>query len=136
MPNLGGAEILVILLVALLVLGPEKLPGAARSVGRGLSHLRRLSGGIEAEIRNAMGEADDAARQGPSSRSPSSGSAGLHPGLGPGPSLGAGAVDLGGSATPTESTAPPSGESSPVVDGASVARVARPVVEGPDESFS
>ena len=34
MGNLGGGEILVILLVALLVLGPSKLPDAARQLGK------------------------------------------------------------------------------------------------------
>ena len=31
--NLGGGEMLVILLLALIVLGPERLPEAARQVG-------------------------------------------------------------------------------------------------------
>jgi len=122
MPNLGGAEILVILLVALLVLGPDKLPGAARSVGRGLSQLRRLSGSFEQEVRSAMGDADRAAGS-PAPSSLSTPAAGTHPGLGPGPRLGAGAVSLGPS---TPATA----------DGASPPGPARPVVEGPDESFS
>ena len=33
MGNLGWAEIAVIVVVALVVLGPEKLPGAARQIG-------------------------------------------------------------------------------------------------------
>jgi len=124
MPNLGGAEILVILLVALLVLGPEKLPGAARSVGRGLSHLRRLSGGFEQEIRSAMGEADAAARSTNGSSAATGVTGGTHPGLGAGPRLGAGAVTLGpGAAAVPPEPAPDQGPD-------------RPVVEGPDESFS
>ena len=122
MPNLGGAELLVILLVALLVLGPDKLPGAARSVGRGLSHLRRLSGGFEQEIRNAMGEADAAAAPKTTRSSLSGTGNGVHPGLGPGPRLDAGSVALG----PSSSTP----------GGGSAGSVARPLVEGPDESFS
>ena len=54
MGSLGGAEILVILVVALLVLGPERLPEAARQVGRVMSELRRMSSGFQAEIRDAM----------------------------------------------------------------------------------
>ena len=54
MGSLGGAEILVILVVALLVLGPERLPDAARQVGRVMSELRRMSSGFQAEIRDAM----------------------------------------------------------------------------------
>ncbi len=37
----GSTELLVILLVALLVLGPKKLPSLARALGRGLRELRR-----------------------------------------------------------------------------------------------
>lgn len=54
--NVGTAELLVILLVALLVLGPKKLPDAARQVGRALGELRRLSSGFQAEMRDALRE--------------------------------------------------------------------------------
>ena len=54
MGSLGGAEILVILVVALLVLGPERLPEAARQVGRVMAEVRRMSSGFQAEIRDAM----------------------------------------------------------------------------------
>jgi TatA/E family protein of Tat protein translocase len=36
-------ELLVILVVALLVLGPKKLPEIARSLGRGMAEFRRAS---------------------------------------------------------------------------------------------
>ncbi len=36
----GPLELMVILVVALIVLGPQKLPEAARSVGRGLRELK------------------------------------------------------------------------------------------------
>ena len=54
MLNVGTPELLLILLVALLVLGPTKLPDAARQVGRAVSELRRLSSGFQAELRDAM----------------------------------------------------------------------------------
>jgi Tat protein translocase TatB subunit len=57
--NLGPGEVLVILILALLVLGPEKLPGAARQVGRALGELRRLSSGFSAELRDALQEPVD-----------------------------------------------------------------------------
>ncbi|MDL2209586.1 Sec-independent protein translocase protein TatB [Desulfovibrio sp. OttesenSCG-928-O18] len=41
--NIGGMELLVILAVALLVLGPDKLPKFMRTVGKGLGDLRRAS---------------------------------------------------------------------------------------------
>jgi TatA/E family protein of Tat protein translocase len=42
--SIGIGEILVILAVALLVLGPDKLPGVMRSAGKILGDLRRASG--------------------------------------------------------------------------------------------
>ncbi len=43
-------EIIVILIIALLVLGPSRLPDAARSVGRGIREMRAaLSGPDEDE---------------------------------------------------------------------------------------
>lgn len=44
----------MILVIALLVLGPEKLPEAARQAGRVLAELRRMSSGFQAEMRDAM----------------------------------------------------------------------------------
>ena len=40
---LGGAEILVVLVLALLLFGPDKLPGLARQVGRGMREIRRAT---------------------------------------------------------------------------------------------
>ena len=36
----GPLELMVILVVALIVLGPQKLPEAARSVGKGMRELK------------------------------------------------------------------------------------------------
>ena len=52
--NVGGGEVLVILVLALVVLGPDKLPEAARSVGKHLGDFRRISSGFRNEISNAM----------------------------------------------------------------------------------
>lgn len=52
--NLGGGEILVILMIALLVLGPSRLPGAGRQIGRALAEFRRMSSGVQEDLREAM----------------------------------------------------------------------------------
>ncbi len=52
--NVGGGEILVIMVLALIVLGPDKLPEAARQAGKYLSEFRRMSHGFQQEIRDAM----------------------------------------------------------------------------------
>jgi Tat protein translocase TatB subunit len=57
--NVGGGEILVILLVALIVLGPQRLPEAARTVGKVMGDLRKVSSGFQNEMRSAMNEISD-----------------------------------------------------------------------------
>jgi Tat protein translocase TatB subunit len=54
--NLGTGELLVIFVVALVVLGPNKLPDAARQMGKMMAELRRLSSGFQEEMRAAMQE--------------------------------------------------------------------------------
>lgn len=54
MGSIGGPEVLIILVVALLVLGPTRLPEAARQAGRAIGELRRLSSGFQAEMRDAF----------------------------------------------------------------------------------
>ena len=48
--GIGMPELLVILVVALLVLGPKRLPEVARSLGRGMAEFRRAS----SELRNTL----------------------------------------------------------------------------------
>jgi sec-independent protein translocase protein TatA len=40
MPNVGPMELIVVLVIALLVLGPKKLPEAGRSIGKGLREFK------------------------------------------------------------------------------------------------
>jgi sec-independent protein translocase protein TatA len=42
----GPLEMLVILVIALIVLGPKRLPEAARSVGRGMRELKDSLSGV------------------------------------------------------------------------------------------
>jgi sec-independent protein translocase protein TatA len=52
--SLGPAEILVILVVALIVLGPKKLPEAGRQIGKALAEVRRWSSSIQSEVRDVL----------------------------------------------------------------------------------
>ena len=61
--NVGGGELLVILLVALIVLGPQRLPDAARQVGRVMGDIRRISGGFQQELKDAFDTGDEPARR-------------------------------------------------------------------------
>jgi Tat protein translocase TatB subunit len=60
--NIGGGELIVILLIALIVLGPQRLPNAARQLGKAMSDLRRLSTGFQTEMKQALETADDPTR--------------------------------------------------------------------------
>jgi len=52
--DIGFAELLVVAVVALLVLGPEKLPMAARTCGLWLGRVRRTVGNIQREINEEL----------------------------------------------------------------------------------
>lgn len=54
--NIGGFELLVILAVALLVLGPDKLPNFTRTVGKTLGQLRRVSTEFQRTINMEMAD--------------------------------------------------------------------------------
>lgn len=46
MPSIGPMELIVVLVIALVVLGPKKLPDAGKSVGKGLREFKdAISGG-------------------------------------------------------------------------------------------
>jgi Sec-independent protein translocase protein TatA len=47
-------EIIIILVAGLLILGPKRLPEAARQVGKAMAELRRVSSGFQAEMRDAF----------------------------------------------------------------------------------
>ena len=47
-------ELLAIVVIALVVLGPEKLPGAARTAGEWVQKLRALSASLESEVREVL----------------------------------------------------------------------------------
>ena len=40
MPNIGPMEIVLVLVIALIVLGPKKQPDVARSVGKGMREFK------------------------------------------------------------------------------------------------
>lgn len=50
MGNLGPGELLIILLVALIVFGPRKLPELGKSLGAGLREFRRSTQGLKEEL--------------------------------------------------------------------------------------
>jgi sec-independent protein translocase protein TatB len=55
--GIGMTELMVILVIALLVIGPKKLPEMARSLGRGLAEFRRASNDLRREFSEVVEEA-------------------------------------------------------------------------------
>jgi Tat protein translocase TatB subunit len=54
--GIGMPELIVILVVALIVLGPEKLPEVARSIGKGLSAFKKAADEVKEDIMEATKE--------------------------------------------------------------------------------
>jgi Tat protein translocase TatB subunit len=48
--GMGGSEIIVILIVALLFLGPEKLPSAAKSISKGIRDIKKQSRALQQQL--------------------------------------------------------------------------------------
>ncbi|MGH2657012.1 MAG: Sec-independent protein translocase protein TatB [Actinomycetota bacterium] len=50
MPSLGFGEILIILILALVIFGPRRLPEMGRTIGRSMRELRRATSDIRTEL--------------------------------------------------------------------------------------
>lgn len=60
--GISFSELLLVALVALLVLGPERLPGAARTAGLWIGRIKRSFNSIKEEVEREIG-ADEIRRQ-------------------------------------------------------------------------
>lgn len=49
MPNIGLPEMLIVLVIALVILGPKKLPDAGRSLGRGIREFKGAITGSDSD---------------------------------------------------------------------------------------
>jgi sec-independent protein translocase protein TatA len=47
MPNIGPMELIIVLVIALVVLGPKRLPAAGRSLGQGMREFKDSLSGRE-----------------------------------------------------------------------------------------
>jgi sec-independent protein translocase protein TatB len=58
--NLGWGELLMLLLIGLLVFGPDQLPKIAGDIGRMIRQLRRMASDVSTDLRTELGsEFDD-----------------------------------------------------------------------------
>ena len=58
--GIGFPELIVILLLALIVLGPQRLPELARTLGRGVAMLKRAADDAQAQVHDELRAAETA----------------------------------------------------------------------------
>ncbi len=54
--DLGGTELLIIMVAVLIFFGGEKMPGFARGLGKAIREFKKATSGIEEEFKRAMEE--------------------------------------------------------------------------------
>jgi Tat protein translocase TatB subunit len=58
--NIGFQELIIIAIIALLIVGPKKLPDLAKSLGKGFGELRRAADGFGDDIKQTLQEEEKA----------------------------------------------------------------------------
>src|SRR5262252_8600158 len=61
--GIGMPELLVIMAVALIVLGPKRLPDVARALGKALAEFRRVTEDVNREFEQARNMIENEARE-------------------------------------------------------------------------
>jgi sec-independent protein translocase protein TatA len=61
MPNVGPMELIIVLVIALIVLGPKRLPDVGRSLGKGMREFKDSISGV-ADDRDDDDDDDDVAQ--------------------------------------------------------------------------
>ena len=54
--NLSGSELVFLVLIALVVLGPDKLPEAMRRAGKAYNDFKKMTSGFQSEMRSVLDE--------------------------------------------------------------------------------
>lgn len=61
--NIGMPELMIIIVIALLVVGPKKLPDLAKSLGKGFNEFRKATDGVTESLKETLRE-DDTKKEG------------------------------------------------------------------------
>ena len=69
--GIGMPELILILAIALIVLGPRKLPEIARALGKGISEFRRATDELKEEFRQAEQDIEKSTSESPADNEPS-----------------------------------------------------------------
>lgn len=58
--DMGAPELLVLGIIAIIVFGPDKLPGLARKAAKAISYVRQMAGNAQSQLKSELGpEFDD-----------------------------------------------------------------------------
>ena len=57
--GIGMPEMIIILVIALIVIGPHKLPELAKSLGKGLAEFKKASEGLQRSIQEEAAKAEE-----------------------------------------------------------------------------
>ncbi|RII25679.1 MAG: twin-arginine translocase subunit TatB [Geobacter sp.] len=57
--GIGMPEMIIILIIALIVIGPQKLPELAKSLGKGLAEFKKASNDFQRNIQEEARKADE-----------------------------------------------------------------------------
>lgn len=60
--EIGFSEIILVAIVALVVFGPEKLPGLARDIGLWTGRIRRMVSSVQQDVQRELSRADELKR--------------------------------------------------------------------------
>ena len=60
--GIGMPELIIILVIALIVIGPQKLPDLARSLGKGLAEFKRATEDFKQSVEDEVKSADEKER--------------------------------------------------------------------------
>ncbi|GEM_PF-783533 len=61
--GIGGPELLIIVVVALIVIGPAKLPQMMRSLGKGIAEFKRMSNDVKSTLDHEIQQAESDTRK-------------------------------------------------------------------------
>lgn len=127
--GLSFPELLIVLVVALIVLGPERLPKVARTIGKGMREIRKVSGDFKDVVEGEFYKLDEEIKAKP--ELPGKGAAPI-PGAVPAPIPGgASPVPASSQGAASHAAAAASAESAATDAAAAPADASKEAAEGP-----
>jgi len=61
--GIGMPEMIIILVIALIVIGPHKLPELAKSLGKGLAEFKKASEGFQRSVQEEAAKAEETVKE-------------------------------------------------------------------------